>query len=45
MVMVVMTIIVCVGVFMLQLFMNMLVLVGFSQMEHDAGQHQRTAKP
>jgi hypothetical protein len=45
MVVVVMTIIVCVGVFMLQFLMDMLVLVGFSQMEDDAGQHQRAAKP
>lgn len=45
MVMVVMTIIVCVGVLVLQFLMHMLVLVRFSQVKDDTGQHQRTAKP
>lgn len=45
MVVVVMTIIMGVGVLVLQFLMDMLVLVRFSQVKHDPGQHQRAAKP
>ena len=45
MVVVMMNVVVSAGVLMLQFLMDVLVLVRFSQMQHDPGQHQRATNP